>query len=282
MQTSASPHWFPPTSFRQQFDRSQVPEQSLDFRANVLLFLKTSVFWWGISNSWFQKWFYHILSIPYGTVPTCTNLTCFQRPVSQFAHMTSQDFLLRPVLLSLGFCFETKIKSMSLWGKYANKSSRMSSQKTLAKDNSGETLATDHWTCILGRTKKTKDSAEIKHKNTSPKTWFDVQLQTFVMGVRRIVVHSSSARPLMGNLSFKHGERRGNWSWKWILNDGTEIKETTERYVKSYSHTCSFNKYTQENNPLFFIKPNPAQLPAVPKKTFMISSYTNIPIFLEV
>lgn len=47
--------------------RSQVPEQSLDFRANVLLFLKTSVFRWGFSNSWFQKCFYHILSIPYGT-----------------------------------------------------------------------------------------------------------------------------------------------------------------------------------------------------------------------
>ena len=31
---------------------------------------------------------------------------------------------------------------------------------------------------------------------------------------------------------------------------------------------------TQENNQLFFIQPNPAQLSAVPKKKFMISLYT--------
>lgn len=247
--------------------RSQVPEQSLDFRANVLLFLKTSVFWWGFSNSWFQKWFYHILSIPYGTnmyQPHLFSTSC--EPVR-----THDQPRFPPAPSSVEF----RILSMSLRGKYAKKSSRVSSQKTLAKDTSGETLATDHWTCILGRKTKTTDSAEIwKTQKHIAQNMIYVQLQTFVMGVRRIVVHSSSARPLMGNLSFEHGERGGNWSWKWILNDGTEIKETTERYVKNYSHTCSFNKYTQENNQLFLIQPNPAQLPAVPKKNFIISLYT--------
>lgn len=151
---------------------------------------------------------------------------------------------------------------MSLWGKYANKSSRMSSQKTLAKDNSGEILVTDQWTCILGRTKKTKDSAEIKHKKHIAQNMIWCTASNFWDGCatyRRPFVLRSTAD---GKPEFQ-----ARWAWRELeLGNGylTMVQKSRKppkgmyKTIVILAHSAS----TQENNPLFFIQPNPAQLPA--------------------